>query len=420
MIWLLSELHFYLQPPIYLKCAPNWRDFTYDGQDVIFETDRIGAFKAKNFFGLDLVSRQTADDIYYYLFNGHGDVTHLLNEKGYILKDYRYYPFGKDVPEPLQLTPGKTTISLWRNEVENLDNPFRYAGEYLDQETGYYYLRARYYDPQIQRFISEDSYAKSPSWNEHIYAYAEYNPVNHLDPTGHEIAWLNQFGKDAREFALGVGYQFGNDGLFGVPQPIIKEFAGINPDERSRAFQAGRILGSTMVMLQGAVETGAGLGMFTGGGAVTIGSAGSAGIVGVPAMAEGVVLTGVGTGHLRAGAQGFEDSTRAFFSKNNNTMGTGKAKVHGNVADDRPATLYKKVDGEGNLQKWGVTKHENPRKRYTKRQIGDVIAIERGARREMLKKERQLVEKKPGPQNRERWAGKQAGRKPQPVKKKKR
>lgn len=61
-------------------------DFTYDGQDVIFETDGIGTFKAKNFFGLDLVSRQTADDIYYYLFNGHGDVTHLLNEKGAILK----------------------------------------------------------------------------------------------------------------------------------------------------------------------------------------------------------------------------------------------------------------------------------------------------------------------------------------------
>ncbi len=142
--------------------------------------------KAKNFFGLDLVSRQTADDIYYYLFNSHGDVTHLLNEKGDILKDYRYDPFGKDVQEPLQLTPGKTTISLWRNEVEKLDNPFRYAGEYFDQETGYYYLRARYYDPQIQRFISEDSYAKSPTWDEHIYAYAEYNPVNLVDPTGHD------------------------------------------------------------------------------------------------------------------------------------------------------------------------------------------------------------------------------------------
>ncbi|MDA8212702.1 MAG: RHS repeat-associated core domain-containing protein [Clostridia bacterium] len=135
---------------------------------------------------MDLVSRHTADDIYYYLFNGHGDVTHLLNEKGDILKDYRYDPFGKDIQEPLQLTPGKTTISLWRNEVEKLDNPFRYAGEYLDQETGYYYLRARYYDPQIQRFISEDSYAKSPSWDEHIYAYAEYNPVNLVDPTGHD------------------------------------------------------------------------------------------------------------------------------------------------------------------------------------------------------------------------------------------
>ena len=83
-------------------------------------------------------------------------------------------------------------------------------------------------------------------------------------------------------------------------------------------------------------------------------------------------------------------------------------KLHGNIADGRPATLYKKVDSEGNLLKWGVTKHENPAKRYTKNQIGDgdVIPIERGPRKEMLLKERNLVETNPGPDNHEPWAGK--------------
>ena len=34
---------------------------------------------------------------------------------------------------------------------------FRYCGEYFDKETGTIYLRARYYDPEIGRFITEDS-----------------------------------------------------------------------------------------------------------------------------------------------------------------------------------------------------------------------------------------------------------------------
>jgi RHS repeat-associated protein len=42
--------------------------------------------------------------------------------------------------------------------IETAACSIRYAGEYLDKETGLYYLRARYYDPYIGRFISEDSY----------------------------------------------------------------------------------------------------------------------------------------------------------------------------------------------------------------------------------------------------------------------
>ena len=83
---------------------------------------------------------------------------------------------------------------------------------------------------------------------------------------------------------------------------------------------------------------------------------------------------------------------------------------HGNTLDDRPATLYEKYDKEGNFQKHGITKHEDPAKRYTKKQIdgGEVRPIERGPRSEMVKKERGRVETKPGPDNREPWAGKRS------------
>jgi hypothetical protein len=81
---------------------------------------------------------------------------------------------------------------------------------------------------------------------------------------------------------------------------------------------------------------------------------------------------------------------------------------HRNRADDRPATLYKKYDSGGEFEKHGVTHHENPEKRYTKREIahGRVDSVDRGPRKEMLAKERDRVETDPGPLNREPWAGK--------------
>lgn len=81
---------------------------------------------------------------------------------------------------------------------------------------------------------------------------------------------------------------------------------------------------------------------------------------------------------------------------------------HGNLIDGRPATLYTKLDKDDQLLKHGVTRHEDPTKRYTKKQIGDgkVVRVERGPRKEMLQKERELVETNPGPENREPWAGK--------------
>ncbi|MDX1965266.1 MAG: polymorphic toxin-type HINT domain-containing protein, partial [Pirellulales bacterium] len=81
---------------------------------------------------------------------------------------------------------------------------------------------------------------------------------------------------------------------------------------------------------------------------------------------------------------------------------------HGNTADDRPATRYKKYDKDGNFRKHGVTQHEDPSKRYSKAEIdgGRVDDVDRGPRKDMLKDERREVETNPGPDNHEPWAGK--------------
>ncbi len=59
---------------------------------------------------------------------------------------------------------------------------FRTAGAELDPETGLYYLRARYYDPQSGRFLSEDPTGIEGGFN--LYPYAGADPINSRDPSG--------------------------------------------------------------------------------------------------------------------------------------------------------------------------------------------------------------------------------------------
>jgi hypothetical protein len=84
---------------------------------------------------------------------------------------------------------------------------------------------------------------------------------------------------------------------------------------------------------------------------------------------------------------------------------------HANKIDGRPATLFEKYDKDGNFLKHGITKNEDPSKRYTAKKIdgGTVVRTDRRPRSEMIKKERDLVERNPGSENHEPWAGKRTG-----------
>jgi RHS repeat-associated protein len=67
-------------------------------------------------------------------------------------------------------------------------NPFLYAGQYRDAESGLYYLRARYYDPTTAQFLSRDPLA---SMTGEPYGYVNDNPLNGSDPSGLCGLWGN-------------------------------------------------------------------------------------------------------------------------------------------------------------------------------------------------------------------------------------
>ncbi|MFE1631348.1 RHS repeat-associated core domain-containing protein, partial [Brevibacillus reuszeri] len=79
----------------------------------------------------------------------------------------------------------------WGNVIsktEGMSNPYQYSGEPYDEKTGFYYLRARYYDPKVGRFISEDTYkgAVDNPLTLNRYSYVHNNPIRYFDPTGNK------------------------------------------------------------------------------------------------------------------------------------------------------------------------------------------------------------------------------------------
>ncbi|MFS0567744.1 RHS repeat-associated core domain-containing protein, partial [Brevibacillus invocatus] len=146
--------------------------YVYVNGKVIEELDGSGNVKARNIWGNELLFREdfAANKSGYYGYNSHGDVIVISDENGHEINTYDYDAWGNIV-----------------SETEGMENPFKYSGEIYDEKTGLYYLRARYYDPSVGRFISEDTYkgqVDNPlSMNR--YTYVENNPLKFIDPTGH-------------------------------------------------------------------------------------------------------------------------------------------------------------------------------------------------------------------------------------------
>ena len=110
-------------------------------------------------------------DVYYYVLNLQGDVIRLIDEQGTTAATYAYNTWGE-----LSNTP---------NALGRL-NPIRYRGYYYDNETGFYYLQSRYYDPAIGRFINADGCLSTGQGfvGYNMFAYCGNNPVNRDDPSG--------------------------------------------------------------------------------------------------------------------------------------------------------------------------------------------------------------------------------------------
>ncbi|MBD7912105.1 RHS repeat-associated core domain-containing protein [Clostridium cibarium] len=171
-------------------------NYLYDGQNVIQESNEKGQLTNRYVMGDNYICKIDGNNkSNYYMYNGHGDVVQTIDESGNVENKYDYDVFGNST-----LTEEKSY------------NPIRYSGEFNDNSTGLYYLRARYYNPKVGRFISEDSYAGEDYDTSRLnrYTYCGNEPVLNVDPSGHNFTGA------VGGFLLGAG-----EATIGTPAMVV-------------------------------------------------------------------------------------------------------------------------------------------------------------------------------------------------------
>ena len=154
--------------------------YYYNGDKLAYITD--GNNKLRYYFTRDTqgkliqffdYSGQPAQsvEIYWYHYDAHGNVIGLWDKNGNKVVDYTYDAWGN----------GTQSGSIYTKDGILLSkaNPFKYCSYQYDDETGFYYLKSRYYTPYLGRFITRD-----PLLTINQYTYAGNNPVNFIDPNG--------------------------------------------------------------------------------------------------------------------------------------------------------------------------------------------------------------------------------------------
>jgi RHS repeat-associated protein len=139
--------------------------FLYDGPNVVQELSGLIPTATRLNGKIDEIFTRTGTNTVGFLSDGLGSTAALTDTTGAVATQYTYEPFGN-------------TSSIGSTS----SNSFQYTGRENDG-TGLYYYRARYYNPVVQRFISQDPIGLAGS-DTNLYAYTLNSPTNFADPGG--------------------------------------------------------------------------------------------------------------------------------------------------------------------------------------------------------------------------------------------
>ena len=159
-------------------------DYTLHGKLITHLTKRVVDLEGEEtteelHFFYDAQSRpafvEYEGTMYRYTHNLQGDIAAIVDANGTLVVEYKYDVWGK----PISIT---RTLKTTLGEL----NPFRYRGYVYDEETGLYYLRSRYYNPTVRRFLNADAveYVEYGMMLNNLFAYCSNAATVQADEDG--------------------------------------------------------------------------------------------------------------------------------------------------------------------------------------------------------------------------------------------
>jgi RHS repeat-associated protein len=146
--------------------------FVYDRDNVVLEfTGTLANLSTRYLYGpgVDQILAQESNNTTTWLLTDQvGTVRDLVNNNGQLLNHFTYDSFGNVTGS----TPNAT-----------VDTRYKFTGREFDAETGDYFYRARYYDPETARFLSEDTIGFDGG-DVNLYRYVSNSPLIARDPFG--------------------------------------------------------------------------------------------------------------------------------------------------------------------------------------------------------------------------------------------
>ena len=145
-----------------VRVNENQIQFVYHQGELLYEK---GGEESSYHLGGGLEAVWRSEETHYYHQDEQLSMAFITNEKREIQNHYQYDVFGNGICQE-----------------EGISNRIHYTGQQFDGVTGQYYLRARYYNPIVGRFLQEDVY-QGDGLN--LYAYCGNNPMRYYDPSGY-------------------------------------------------------------------------------------------------------------------------------------------------------------------------------------------------------------------------------------------
>jgi RHS repeat-associated protein len=164
--------------------------YLYNGERVLEELTDAGAMTARyttengSYYGELLHLKRATGESRFPLYDAIGDVERLVDGSATVTDSYTLDSFGRQL--------GGTTPT---------PNPYRFGGAwgYITDPSGLLQLGARFYWPELGRFLQQDPIGDGVNW----YAYADDNPLRYIDPEGASTFVSVPSPIDANNAALG-------------------------------------------------------------------------------------------------------------------------------------------------------------------------------------------------------------------------